>query len=147
MKAKEIMSKTPTVVTPDTSVQEAARMMQSEDVGVLPVVDSQGSRRLVGLITDRDIAIRVVAEGRTGDEARVREIMSESPKTCRENDDVDSVMDLMGREQVRRVPVVDERGSLVGIIAQADIAREAKDEKKVERTVEKISEPGGKHSH
>ena len=147
MQAREIMSKDPRTVTPDLTVREAARLMKDEDVGVLPVVEAQGSdKRLVGMVTDRDIAIRVVAEGRTGDEARVRDIMSGSPKTCRENDNVDDVLELMGREQVRRVPVVDDRGSLVGIIAQADVAREARDENKVEDTIEKISEPGGKHS-
>ena len=147
MQAREIMSKDPRTVTPDLSVREAAQLMKSEDVGVLPVVESEGSdKRLVGMVTDRDIAIRVVAEGRTGDEARVRDIMSGNPKTVSENDNVDDVLELMGREQVRRIPVVNDRGGVVGIIAQADIAREARDESKVEDTIEKISQPGGKHS-
>jgi CBS domain-containing protein len=144
MKAKEIMTKTPSVVTPDTSVQEAARMMQTEDVGVLPVVDSQGSRRLVGLITDRDIAIRVVAEGRTS--ARVSDAMTSNPKTAKPDDSVKDVMDLMGTEQVRRIPIVDDTGAIVGIVAQADIVLEG-DDKRAERTIEKISQPGGSHSH
>ena len=145
MQAREIMSKNPRTVTADLTVREAAQLMKSEDVGVLPVIEAQGSeKRLVGMVTDRDIAIRVVAEGRN--DARVRDIMSGSPKTCRENDNVDDVLELMGREQVRRIPVVDDRGSLVGIIAQADVAREAHDERKVESTIERISEPGGKHS-
>ena len=143
MKAKEIMSKTPTVVTPDTSVQEAARMMQTEDVGVLPVVDAQGSRRLVGLITDRDIAIRVVAEGRTS--ATVRDAMTSNPKSAKPDDNVKDVMDLMGKEQVRRIPIVDDSGAIVGIVAQADIVREG-DDKRAERTIEQISQPGGSHS-
>ena len=144
MKAKEIMSKTPSVVTPDTSVQEAARMMQTEDVGVLPVVDSQGSRRLVGLITDRDIAIRVVAEGRTS--ATVSDAMTSNPKSAKPDDSVKDVMALMGKEQVRRIPIVDDSGSIVGIVAQADIVLEG-DDKRAERTIEKISQPGGSHSH
>ena len=147
MQAREIMSKDPRTVTPDLTVREAAQLMKSEDVGVLPVVEAEGGdKRLVGMVTDRDIAIRVVAEGRTGDEARVRDIMSGNPKTVRENDNVDDVLELMGREQVRRIPVVDDRGTVVGIIAQADIAREAHDETKVEDTIEQISQPGGKHS-
>ena len=145
MQAREIMSKDPRTVTPDLSVREAAQLMKSEDVGVLPVVESQGNdKRLVGMVTDRDIAIRVVAEGRN--DARVRDIMSGNPKTVGENDNVDDVLELMGREQVRRIPVVNDRGSVVGIIAQADIAREARDESKVEDTIEQISQPGGKHS-
>ena len=147
MQAREIMSKDPRTVTPDITVREAAQLMKSEDVGVLPVVEAQGSdKRLVGMVTDRDIAIRVVAEGRTGDEARVRDIMSGNPKTVGENDNVDDVLELMGREQVRRIPVVNDRGSVVGIIAQADLTREARDESKVEDTIEQISQPGGKHS-
>lgn len=147
MQAREIMSKDPRTVTPDLSVREAARLMKDEDVGVLPVVEAQGGdKRLVGMVTDRDIAIRVVAEGRSGDDARVRDIMSGNPRTVRENDNVNDVLELMGREQVRRIPVVNERGNVVGIIAQADLTREARDESKVENTIEQISEPGGKHT-
>jgi CBS domain-containing protein len=143
MKARDLMSKNPASVTPETSIRDAARLMKTEDVGVLPVVESEGSKRVVGLVTDRDIAVRGVAEGRA--DARVRDVMTADPKTAREDDDVDSVMSLMGSEQVRRIPIVDERGQLVGIVAQADIVREASD-RKAERTVEKISQPGGKHT-
>jgi CBS domain-containing protein len=147
MKAKDIMTKKPKTVTPETSVREAARLMKQEDVGVLPVVDRDGSDRLVGIVTDRDIALRHVAEGHDSSSCPVREAMTSNVRTARENDDVEDVMDLMGSEQVRRIPVVDERGSLVGIVAQADIVREARDDRKAERTIEKISEAGGKHSN
>ena len=146
MKAKEIMTKNPTTVSPDTKLQEAARMMKDENVGILPVVEAAGSKTLVGVITDRDITVRCVAEGHDSSKCAVKEAMSTGVSTAREDDDVDSVMDLMGREQVRRIPIVDERGALVGILAQADLAIDAKDERKVERTVEKISHEGGKHS-
>ncbi len=146
MKAREIMTKRPKCVTPDTTVREAARLMKEQDVGVLPVVDRDGSDRLVGIVTDRDIAIRHVAEGHDSSSCPVREAMTSNVRTAREDDDVDHVMDLMGKEQVRRIPVVDERGDLVGIVAQADIVRDARDEKKAERTIERISEAGGKHS-
>jgi CBS domain-containing protein len=143
MKAQDIMSTNPRCVTPEQDVREAARIMKDENVGVVPVVERDGSRKLIGMLTDRDIAIRVVAEGKSS--AQVREVMSGNPRTAKADDSVDDVMDLMGREQVRRIPVVDERGELVGIVAQADIVREAMDEKKAERTIEKISEPGGRH--
>ena len=151
MKAQDIMSRNPATVTPSTRVRQAARLMKEQDIGIVPVVEEGGSaKRLVGLLTDRDIAVRLVAEGRDPDTVEVRELMSDNPKTARPDDDVDKVMSLMAREQVRRVPIVDERGSLVGIIAQADVALEAKDEHKVqhkvEDTVERISRPGGKHS-
>ena len=147
MKAQDIMSKNPATVTPDTRVRQAAKLMKDEDVGIVPVVEEGGGNRLVGLLTDRDIAIRLVAEGRDPDLVAVRELMSERPKTARADDDVSSIMDLMGREQIRRVPIVDDRGALIGIVAQADIVIEARDDAKSEETVEKISQPGGKHSH
>ena len=139
MKAKDIMTKHPRVVTPETPVQEAARLMQSEDTGVLPVVEAEGSMRPVGVITDRDIALRIVAEGRTS--GSVRDAMTASVHTAREDDDLKNVMELMASEQVRRVPIVDDRGQLVGIVAQADIVREG-DDKRAEQTIERISQPG-----
>ena len=138
-KAKDVMTKNPQVVAADASVQEAARLMKSEDTGVLPVVESQGTRRVVGVITDRDIAIRVVAEGRSS--ATVRDAMSAGVRTCRQDDDIKDVMKLMASEQVRRVPIVDDKGELVGIVSQADIVLEA-DDKRAEETVERISQPG-----
>jgi CBS domain-containing protein len=145
VKANDIMTKNPKVVTPETSLREAAQLMKDEDVGMLPVVRERGSKSLVGVVTDRDITIRHVAEGHGSPDCPVREAMSSSVATARENDDVDKVMETMGKEQVRRIPIVDERGDLVGIVAQADIARQASD-KKAERTIEQISEPSSKHS-
>ena len=97
MKAKDIMTRKPKSVTPETSVREAARLMKEEDVGVLPVVDRDGSDRLIGIVTDRDIAIRHVAEGHDSSSCPVSEAMTSSVRTAREDDDVDSVMDLMGK--------------------------------------------------
>ena len=147
MKARDIMTKDPSCVTPDTPVRDAAKLMQRDDVGMLPVVESKGSKKLVGIVTDRDIAIRHVAEGHASPDCPVSEAMTDRLITSRENDDVNDLMKVMGREQVRRIPIVDERGSIVGVVAQADIVREAKDDARAERTVEKISEPGGRHSH
>ena len=118
--------------------------MQTENVGMLPVVRAEGSRTIVGVVTDRDITIRHVAEGHSSPDCPVREAMSSNVKTARANDSVDDVMKVMGAEQVRRIPIVDERGELVGIVAQADLVREA-DDKKAERTVEKISQPTSRH--
>ncbi len=137
--AKDIMTRHPQTVTPETTVQQAAQLMKSEDTGVLPVVESSGSKRPVGVITDRDITLRVVAEGRTG--GTVREAMTSSVRTAKEDDDLKSVMQVMADEQVRRMPVVDDRGELVGIIALADLVLEA-DDKQAERTIEAISQPG-----
>lgn len=146
MRAQDIMTRDPRSVTPDTPLSQAARVMKEEDVGVVPVVEREGSRRLVGMLTDRDIAIRVVAEERDAVGTPVREVMSAQVTTCRVDDSVEDVMRTMGREQVRRIPVVDEGGNLVGIVAQADVVREAPNDRKAERTIEQISQPGGKHS-
>jgi CBS domain-containing protein len=148
MKIFEIMTSNPHCVTPDTPVSEAARIMKEEDVGLVPVVERVGGAetrgRLVGVITDRDITVRHVADGRSSD-APVSDVMSGGVMTCGPGDSVDAAMELMGREQVRRIPIVDERGSLVGVLAQADLARRSGNERKVEKTVEQISQPGGNH--
>ena len=146
MKAQDIMSKDPMCVTPDTPLVEAAQIMKTENIGVVPVVESTGSKRLVGVLTDRDIAIRAVAEGRDGATTSVGHVMSSDVRTSAPDDSVEDVMELMGREQVRRIPIVDDRGNLVGIVAQADIVLEARDNRKAEKTVEKISQPSGKHA-
>ena len=146
MKVQDVMTRNPASVTPGATIREAAQLMQREDTGIIPVVEEQGSKRLVGVVTDRDIAIRVVAEGRDGG-ARVSDVMSTSKlATCSPDDDVDEAMEAMATEQVRRIPIVDDRGTLVGIVAQADIVRKARDSKRAEQTVQQISEPSGKHS-
>ena len=146
MKISEIMSKNPRSVSPDTPVSEAAQLMKEEDVGLVPVVERVGGAetrgRLVGVVTDRDIAIRAVAEGRAVD-SPVSDVMSGGVKTCSPDDSVEDAMAMMGREQVRRIPIVDERGSLVGVVSQADVVRLAGNDRQAEKTVERISQPGG----
>ena len=145
MKIQDIMSTEPSTVTPDTPITEAARLMKDHNIGMLPVVESEGSRRLVGVVTDRDITIRHVAEGHLSD-CPVREAMTDNVSTCKADENVERVMSLMAQEQVRRIPIVDERGELVGVVSQADILLESGDGKKAEATVEQISRPYGKHS-
>ena len=146
MRIQDIMTKDPSCVTADATVREAAQVMSREDVGMVPVIDGQSNKRLVGVVTDRDIAIRCVAEGKDSS-CRVSDIMSSNKlATCNENDDVDNVMQAMQSEKVRRIPIVDERGSLVGVVSQADVVRKASNSREAERTVEAISEPGGRHA-
>jgi CBS domain-containing protein len=134
------MTANPQCVTPDESVIRAAEIMRDSDVGVVPVVDDQGSMRLTGLVTDRDIALRVVAAGRNGGDMRTRDVMSSGITTVNPDDDVERVLDLMKSEQIRRIPVV-EGDRLVGIIAQADVATDLGKDRKTGEVVEKISEP------
>lgn len=145
MKIQDIMSAEPNTVTPDTPITEAARLMKDHNIGMLPVVESEGSRKLVGVVTDRDIAIRHVAEGHLSD-CPVREAMTDNVSTCKATEDIDRVMSLMAEEQVRRIPIVDERGDLVGVVSQADIVLEGGDGKRAEQTLEQISRPYGKHA-
>jgi CBS domain-containing protein len=145
MKIQDIMSTEPTTVTPDTPITEAARMMKDHNIGMLPVVESEESRRLVGVVTDRDITIRHVAEGHLSD-CPVREAMTDNVSTCKADENVERVMTLMAEEQVRRIPIIDERGDLVGVVSQADIVLESGDTGRAEETIEQISRPFGKHS-
>lgn len=142
MKARELMTRDPECVTREDTLQRAASIMRDRDIGAVPVVADSGSRKLVGIVTDRDIAVRHVAEGHNG-ECRVEEAMSSGRvATAREDDDVSRVMELMRENKVRRIPVVGENEEVIGMIAQADLALEARDDSEVERTVERISEPG-----
>lgn len=146
MRVRDVMTKDPACVTRGSTIREAAQVMQRENVGVVPVIEEQGSKRLVGVVTDRDIAIRVVAEGRDGG-TRVSEVMSSNRiTTCKADDDVSEAMQAMSEEQLRRIPIVDDGGLLVGIVAQADIVRKGQDKAQAERVVRDISEPGGKHA-
>ena len=145
MKIQDIMTANPSSVTPDATIREAAQVMKREDVGIVPVIEGQGEKRLIGVVTDRDIAVRCVAEGKDAN-CRVREAMSDDLATCSPNDDVDHVMQTMSKEKVRRIPIVDERGSLVGIVSQADLLRRGRDDSAAAQTVERISAPGGRHN-
>jgi CBS domain-containing protein len=131
------MTTNPTSVVADNPVVEAARIMKEKDVGIVPVVEGG---RLVGTVTDRDIAVRVVAEGKDPQSVRVREIASTDVVTVDPQQDLDEALRLMASHQVRRLPVVEEGGKLVGIVAQADVAREAND-KQTGELVEEISQP------
>jgi len=120
---KDAMTSNPTTVESRTTVQEAARMMQSEDVGSIPIVEGE---RLIAIITDRDLATRVVAEGK-GPETTVGEVASQDLVTIDPQQSLDEAARLMGEHQLRRLPVCEEDGKLVGILAQADVAQAGHD--------------------
>jgi CBS domain-containing protein len=121
---RDFMTKNPRSLESGANVVEAARVMRDEDAGIVPVVEGD---KLVGAVTDRDIAIRVVAEGKSPESVTVGEIASRDLVTIDPQQDLDEALRLMARHQVRRLPVVEEDGKLVGIVAQADIARNASD--------------------
>jgi CBS domain-containing protein len=138
VKVSEAMTRDVRVASPDQSIREAAQMMSELDAGVLPVGEHD---RLVGMITDRDIAIRGVGEGRTPD-APVRDVMTNDVKYCFDDEDIDDVARNMADIQVRRLPVVNRDKRLVGIIAIADLAAN-EDPEVVGAAVSGISEPPG----
>lgn len=142
MKAQEIMTANPACCAPEDTVQEAARLMQQHDCGCLPVVENTGTKRLLGVVTDRDLAVRGLAAGK-GPEAPVSDVMSREPSCCTPDDDVETVSRIMTERQVRRVPVIDHAGCCVGMIAQADLAREGGgvSDREVGRVVEGVSAP------
>ena len=141
MKIAEVMTRDVRVIDPDRSVRDAARTMDEMNVGVLPVCDG---RRLVGMITDRDIAVRGIAQGK-GPDTPVREVMTDDVKYCFEDDDTDDVARNMADIQVRRLPVLTRDKRLVGIISLGDLA--VTDEaRRAGEAVAGISQPGGQHS-
>ena len=172
VRCRDIMTRDVTVATRDTTLEEVARMMKSEDTGVIPVVDRDGTPvstqpptqnivdegqvgtspearrvnatvhgngRLVGLITDRDIVVRAVAEGRDARTARAEEIMTTDVHTAQPNDRVVEAIRKMGDKQVRRIPIVDRDGILRGIISMADVALETDDDRELQEALEEIS--------
>ena len=133
---RDIMTSNPSTVEPDKTVVDAARIMKQEDAGVVPVTENG---RLTGMVTDRDIAIRVVAEGRDPQSTPVREVASKDLVTVDPQQDLDEALRLMAQHQVRRLPVVEEDGRLVGVVAQADVARHG-DDTQTGQVVQEISE-------
>jgi CBS domain-containing protein len=133
---REVMTSNPRTIDAGESVVQAAKLMRDEDVGLAPVVEGD---RLVGTLTDRDIAVRVVAEGRNPEQTRVRDVASTDLVTVDPQQDLDEALRLMAAHQVRRVPVVEEDNRLVGVIAQADVAR-LSDDRRTGEVVERISE-------
>jgi len=138
---REVMTREPASSQPTDSLVRVAQVMKSHDVGAVPVVDG-ASRKLVGMITDRDITVKAVASGRSCETATVRDIMSSDVVTCREDDDIQTAVSRMAERRVRRIPVVDQGGVLCGIIAQADIATRIHRDETTGELVEAISEPG-----
>jgi CBS domain-containing protein len=161
VRCRDIMTRDVTVATRETSLQQVAEMMRDEDTGVIPVVERQdapvlasdtkpeeaprinnrirANGRLVGLITDRDIVVRALAEGRDAREVRAEEIMTDAIHSAHPNDRVIDAIRTMGDKQVRRIPVVDDQGNLRGIISMADVALETEEDQELADALEEIS--------
>lgn len=116
-KCHEVMTRNPVCCLASDNVETAAQSMRTEDIGALPVVENHQTRKLIGIVTDRDLALRVVGQGRETKSTMVREVMTPNPLTCRPSDDLDTALQIMAQQQVRQVPIVDNDGKVVGIIA------------------------------
>ena len=137
---KDVMTRNPVSARPEDTVASVARLMKENDIGPVPIVESQKSKRLVGIVTDRDLALKVVAEGRDPETTPVKQVMTTSVITCRGDDDIETALDAMSTQQLRRIPVVDDGNMLLGIIAQADIATRMNEPEKTAEVVKDISE-------
>jgi CBS domain-containing protein len=140
MKISEVMTRDVKTVSPDTSAKDAASFMLSEDAGSMPVSEDG---RLIGMITDRDIAVRGVAKGH-GPDTPVRELMTDDVVCAREMDDVEEVATKMSRAQVRRLPVLDSSDKICGIVSLGDLSREG-DRQSADQALQGVSAPGSKH--
>jgi CBS domain-containing protein len=140
MKVSKIMSREVTLLNPEQTICVAASLMAEIDAGALPVGEND---RLVGMITDRDIVIRAVAQGRSAD-TKVADVMSKEVLYCFDTDEIDDVARNMGKARVRRLPVVNRDKRLVGIVSLGDLARND-DATNIGQTVTRVSTPGGKH--
>ena len=140
MKNSDIMTKDLIYSLRSDMVSDVAQLMKDEDIGpVLIVDDSNDGKRLVGIVTDRDLALKVVGEGRDPQNTRVEDVMTDNVVTCRADDDVENAMRAMAQNQLRRIPVVDDSGQLVGIISQADLAIRLNEPQSTAEVVKEIS--------
>lgn len=140
MTCGEIMTRSVVCCVPGDTLEHAATLMKTENVGPIPVVESQASKRLIGIVTDRDLVVKGIAEGKDVRSTRIKEIMTDHPVACFERDDVDDAINLMSDYKVRRIPVVDDNNQILGIIAQADVATRLRKTKITGDIVENISE-------
>ncbi len=139
-KCNEVMTKNPFCCLPNDVVVKVAQLMKSKEIGSIPVVENEETNKLVGIVTDRDLALKIVAEGRDPQKTKVEDVMSRKVVTCRDDDDMHKALDAMSKHQLRRIPVVDKDNRIVGIIAQADVATRVNDAKKTAELVKGISQ-------
>ncbi|OLE50805.1 MAG: hypothetical protein AUG51_26325 [Acidobacteria bacterium 13_1_20CM_3_53_8] len=139
MKCSEIMTKDPVCCLSSDTVNKAAQLMKTENVGPIPVVADEESKRLIGIVTDRDLALKVVAEAKDAKSTMVDDVMTTGVVACRADDNLQNALKAMEEHQVRRIPIIDDNDRVIGIIAQADIATRINQPKKTAEVVEEIS--------
>ena len=139
-KCNEVMTMELVCCLPNDSVAKAAELMKSENIGSIPVIENEQTRKLVGIVTDRDLTLTIVAEGRDARSTKVEAVMTRKLVTCLAEDDLQKALAAMARHQLRRIPVVDNDNKIVGIIAQADVARRVDEPEQTGEMVKEISQ-------
>ena len=139
-KCDSVMTKNPVCCLPDDMVAEVARLMKRENIGPIPVIENEETRKLVGIVTDRDLALKIVAEGRDAKSTKVETVMTRKVVTCRADDDLQIALDAMSKHQLRRIPIVDTDNKILGIISQADVATRIDQPEKTAEVVKEISQ-------
>ena len=143
-KCDEVMTKNPVCCLPNDMVAKVAQLMKSENIGSIPVIENEQTKKLVGIVTDRDLALKIVAEGRDAKSTKVEAVMTRKVVTCRAEDDLQKALDAMSEHQLRRIPVVDNDNKILGIIAQADVATRVNQPEKTAEMVKEISQANEK---
>jgi len=143
-KCDEVMTKNPVCCRPDDMVAKAAQLMQSENIGSIPVIENEQTQKLVGIVTDRDLALKIVAKGHDAKSTKVEAVMTRQMVTCQAGDDLQIALDAMAKYQLRRIPIVDNDNRIVGIIAQADVATRVDQPQKTAEMVKEISQSNAK---
>ena len=139
-KCNEVMTRDPVCCLPTDTAAKAAQWMKDENVGSLPVIDNEQIQTLVGIVTDRDLTLAIVAEGLDANATKVAAVMTRKVVTCLTDDDLQKALDAMAEHQLRRIPVVDHDHRIVGIIAQADVATRLDEPEKTGEMVKGISQ-------
>ena len=139
-KCNEVMTKNPVCGLPNDTVSKVAQLMKSKDFGSVPIIENEQTKKLVGIVTDRDLALKIVAEGRDPKSTKAEDVMTRKVVTCRAEDDLQKALDAMSWNKLRRIPIVDDNNGIVGIIAQADVATRVDQPDKTAAMVRGISQ-------
>jgi CBS domain-containing protein len=140
-KCYEVMTENPVCCLPSDTVSTVAELMKSKDIGPVPIIENEQTKRLIGIVTDRDLALKIVADARDPRSTKAEDVMTREVVTCRAEDDLQNAMDAMSGHKLRRIPVIDNNNRIVGIIAQADVAMRVDQSEKTAAMVREISQP------
>jgi CBS domain-containing protein len=143
-KCEEVMTKNPVCCLPNDTVAKVAQLMRRDDIGSIPVIENEETQKLVGIVTDRDLALKVLSEGRDAKSTKVDAVMTRNLVTCHPEDDLQKALDAMSDHQLRRIPVVDNNNRILGILTQADVATRIDQPEITAAVVKGISRSKGK---